>query len=75
MLSLGFSHVATIASPFFSSVFHFLAELSKICRDFLPMRKENNEIKLVTQECNDIQPQFDGTNYSLSVRFMTKSSR
>jgi len=40
------------------------------------MWEENNEIKLVTQECKHIQPQkreFDGTNRSLSV--MTKSSR
>jgi len=39
---------------------------------------ENNEIKLVTQECKHIQPQkrlFDGTNHSLLVRVMTKSSR
>jgi len=41
------------------------------------MWKENNEIKLVAQECKHIQPQkrkFDGTNRSILVRVMTKGS-
>jgi len=41
------------------------------------MWKENNEIKFVTQECKHIQPQkrwFGGTNPSLLVRVITKSS-
>ena len=51
MLSLCFSHLATAASPFHSSVFHFLAKLSKICEIFFSYEKKNNEVKLVTQEC------------------------
>jgi len=42
------------------------------------MWKENNEIELVTQECEHIQPQerlLNGTNHSLSVRVMTKNLR
>jgi len=77
MLSLYFSHLATVASPSRSSVFHFLAKLSKICKIFFPCEK-NNKIKFVTQECKHIQPQnrlFDGTNCSLLVRVMTKGSR
>jgi len=31
MLSLCFNDVTTVASPFSSSVFHFMAKLSKIC--------------------------------------------
>jgi len=34
MLSLCFSHVATVASLFHSSVFHFLVKLSRICEIF-----------------------------------------
>jgi len=45
MLSLCFSYVATIASPFRSSVFYFLTKLSEI--------GEENP----TQECKHIQPQ------------------
>jgi len=56
-LSLCISHVATVESPFRSSVFHFLAKLSKICEIFFSCETENNEVKLVTQECKHIQPQ------------------
>jgi len=45
------AHVAIVASQFRSSVFHFLAKLSENLWHFLLMWKENNEIKLVTQEC------------------------
>jgi len=51
------SPVASVASLFHSSVFHFLAKLSKICEIFFPCEKKNNEVKLVTQECKHIQPQ------------------
>ena len=34
MLSLCFNHVATVAGPFRSSVFHFPAKLSKVCEIF-----------------------------------------
>jgi len=51
------SHVASVASPFRSSVFHFLAKLSGICEIFFSYEKENNEVKLVTQECKHILPQ------------------
>jgi len=77
MRSICFSHVATIVSPFHSSVFHFLVKLSKIC-DFLLIWKEKNEVKLVTQGCKHTQlqkRQFNGTNGSSSVRVMAKSSR
>jgi len=57
MLSRFFSHVATMASPFHSSKLYFLVKLSKICEIFFSCEKENNEIKLVTQECKHIQPQ------------------
>ena len=40
MLSLCFSHVATVASPFCSSVFHFLAKLSKTCEIFFSLEKK-----------------------------------
>jgi len=52
MLSLCFSHVATIESPFGSSEFQFLAKLSKICEIFISSSrvKQNNEIRLDTQE-------------------------
>jgi len=78
MLSLCISHVTTIASLFPSSVFHFRAKLSKICELFFSCEKKNNEVRLVTQEYKHIKPQkrwFDGTNRSLSVRVMNKSSR
>jgi len=55
MLSLNISHVATIASPFCSSVFHFLAKL--LSEIFFSCEKKINEVKLVTQECKYIQPQ------------------
>ena len=48
MLSLCISHVVTIASPFRSNVFHFLAKLSKICEIFCSCEKKINEGKLVT---------------------------
>ena len=48
MVSLCISHVATGASPFCSSVLHFLAKLSEICEIFVSCEKENNEVKLVT---------------------------
>ena len=61
MLSFCFSHVATVSSPFRSSVFHFLAEISKICEIFFSHEKKTMP--------------FDGTSLGLSVRVMTKSSK
>jgi len=54
MLSHCISHVAIVASPFWSSVFHFLAKLLKLCEIFFACEKKTNEIKLVTQECRHI---------------------
>ena len=48
MLFFCINHVAIAASPFRSSVLHFLAKLSEICEIFYSCEKENNEIKLVT---------------------------
>ena len=45
MLSLCISHVATIASPVRTSVFHFLVKLSKICEIFFSCEKD---VKFVT---------------------------
>jgi len=44
MLSLGFNHVANVASPVRSSVFQFLATLSKICE--ICFSREKKTIKL-----------------------------
>jgi len=57
MLSLCFSHVATVVSPFRSSVSHFLAKLAKVRENFFSREKKNNEVKLVTQECKHLQSQ------------------
>ena len=47
MLSLCISHVASVAGSFCSSVFHFLAKLSKICENFFSCKKKNNEVRFV----------------------------
>jgi len=52
MLSLCFSHVATIASPFRSSVFHFLAKLSKICELFFSCEKKTMKLSLLHKNVN-----------------------
>jgi len=57
MLFLYISHVATVASPFRPSVFHFLAKCFKICEIFFSCEKKTNGVKLVTQECKRILPQ------------------
>jgi len=64
MLSLCFSHVATVASPL--PLVYSISWLNffKFER-FSSHVKRKNKIKLVTQECKHIQPQkryFDGTN-------------
>jgi len=46
-LSLCFSHMATVASPFCSSVFHFLAKLSKICEIFFSCEKKTTRLSLL----------------------------
>jgi len=57
-LSLCLNHVATVARLFRSSVFHFLATLSKICEIFFSLVKKAPKLSLlvVTQECKHIQP-------------------
>jgi len=52
MLSLCFNHVATIASPFRSSVFHFLAKLSKICEIFFSCEKKTMKLSLLNKNVN-----------------------
>jgi len=52
MLSLYFSHVATVASPFYSSVFHFLAKLSRICEIFFPCEKKTMKLSLLQKNGN-----------------------
>jgi len=52
MLSLCFSHVATIASPFGSSVFPFLAKLSKICEIFFSCEKKTMKLSLLHNNVN-----------------------
>jgi len=47
MLSLCFNHVATVASLFRSSVFHFLGKLSKICEIFFSREKKTIKLSLL----------------------------
>ena len=49
MLSLCFSHVVTVASPFRSSVFHFLA---KICEIFFSCEKKNMKLSVLHKNLN-----------------------
>jgi len=49
MLSLRFNHVATVASPFCSSVFHFLAKYSKI---FFSCEKKPMKLSLLHKNVN-----------------------
>jgi len=52
MLSLCFNHVATVASLFRSSVFHFLAKLSKICEIFFSREKRTMKLSLLHKNLN-----------------------
>jgi len=52
MLSLCISHVATVVSPFRSSVFHFLAKLSKICEIFFSCEKKTMKLNLLHKNVN-----------------------
>ena len=52
MLSLCVSHVATVASPFRSSVFHFLAKISKICGIFFPCEEKTMKLSLLHENVN-----------------------
>jgi len=52
MLSLCFNHVATVASPFCSSVFHFLAKLSKIWEIFFSCEKKTMKLSLLHKNGN-----------------------
>jgi len=52
MLFLRFNHVATIASPFRSSVFHFLAKLSKICKILFSCEQKTMKLSLLHNNVN-----------------------
>jgi len=52
MLSLCFSLVVTVMSPFRSSVFHFLAKLSKICEIFFSCEKKTMKLSLLHKNLN-----------------------
>jgi len=52
MLSLCFSHVATVAGPFCSSVFHFLVKLSKSCEIFFSCEKKTMRLSLLHKNVN-----------------------
>ena len=52
MLSLCISHVATVANQFRSSVFHFLARLSKICEIFFSCEKKTMKLSLLHKNVN-----------------------
>ena len=52
MLSLCSPYVATIASPFRSSVFHFLAKLPKICKIFFSCAKRTMKLSLLHKNVN-----------------------
>ena len=51
ILSLCFIHVASVASLFRSSVFHFLAKLSKICKIFF-LREKKMKLSLLHKNVN-----------------------
>ena len=50
MLSL--SHAPTVASPYRSSVFHFLVKLSKICKIFFSCEKKTIKLSLLHENIN-----------------------
>jgi len=52
MVSLCFSHVAIVASPVHSSVFHFLAKLSKIWEIFFSCEKKKMKLSLLQRNVN-----------------------
>jgi len=52
MLALCFNHVAAVASPFRSSVFYFLAKLSKICEIFFSREKKTMKLSLSHKNVN-----------------------
>ena len=52
MLSLCISHVATLGNPFRSSVFHFLAKLSKISKIFFSCEKKTMKLSLLHKNVN-----------------------
>jgi len=52
MLFLCFYHVATMAGPFRSSVFHFLAKLFEICKIFLSCEKKTMTLSLLYKNVN-----------------------
>jgi len=70
-------YVATIASPLNSSVFHFLAKLSKICEIFFLCEKKTMKLSLLHKNVNTsshIKRNLVALT-QLSVHVMTKGSR
>ena len=77
MLSLCFSHVATITSPFRSSIFHFLAKLPKICEILFSCEKKTMKLSLLHKNVNTSSHR-KGNLMALTVvisSVRTKSSR
>jgi len=68
MLSLCLNHVATVASLFPSSVFHFLAELSKICEIFFSREKKTMKLSLLHKNVNTSSP-IEGNLMALTAVF------
>jgi len=68
MLSLRFNHVATVASLFRSSVFHFLAKLSTICEIFFSREKKTTKLSLWPKNVN-ISSHIKGNLRALTAVF------
>jgi len=52
MRFLCFSHVATVASPFRSSVFYFLAKLSRIFEIFFSCERKTKKLSFLNKNVN-----------------------
>jgi len=77
MIALCFNHMATRANPFPSSVFHFLAKLSKICEIFFSREKKTMKLSLLRKNV-DTSSHIKGNLMALTAVFssvMTKCSR
>jgi len=82
MLFLCFSHVATVMSPFRSSVFHFLVKLSQLCEIFCSCEKKTMKLRLFQKNVNTSSHRKGNLvaltavyQFELSVRVMTKGLR
>jgi len=67
MLFLCFSHVVTVASPFRSSVFHYLAESSKICEIIFHVK--TMKLSLLHKNVNTPSHRKSKFNSSYDYRF------